>query len=64
MKLEEFSKELKKVPMTGAFVNQIDLLKSRYGEEYTELAEDILNAFDVLGLDAVKTARRYIFDYP
>jgi len=63
MKLDVFSEELKKIPMTGGFVAQIKLLEERYGEEYTEVAEGILSLFERLGLDAVKTSRKYIYDY-
>lgn len=63
MKLDEFSAELKKTPMTGGFAEQIDLLKQRYGNEYIEVAESILDLFELLELDAVKTSRKYIYDY-
>ena len=63
MKLDEFSTELKKIPMTGGFVEQIELLKQRYGKEYIEAAENILELFELLELDAVKTSRKYIYDY-
>ena len=63
MHLELFAQELKKVPMTGGFVQQIDILKERYGDEYVAVAENILQLFEVLGLDVVKTSRKYIFDY-
>lgn len=63
MRFGEFSDELKKVPMTGGFVNQIRILKERYGNEYVQLAEDILKLFELLKLDAVKISRKYIYDY-
>ena len=63
MRIDAFSKELKKIPMTGGFVAQIDLLKKRYGEEYIRVAENILELFEVLELDPVKTSRKYIYDY-
>lgn len=63
MKINVFSEELKKVPMTGGFVEQIKLLKQRYGEEYVEVSESILSLFEQLGLDAVKIGRKYIYDY-
>ena len=63
MNLDVFSAELKKIPMTGGFVEQIDLLKQRYGNEYIEVAESILLLFEQLDLDAVKTSRKYIYDY-
>lgn len=63
MKLDIFSDQLKKIPMTEGFVEQIDLLKKRYGMEYVETAEAILELFDKLGLDAVKVSRKYIYDY-
>lgn len=63
MKLDDFSAELKKIPMTGGFVEQIELLEQRYGDEYIEVAESILSLFQSLGLDAVKTSRKYIYDY-
>lgn len=63
MNFDAFSAELKKIPMTGGFVEQIDLLKQRYGNEYIEVAESILLLFEQLDLDAVKTSRKYIYDY-
>lgn len=63
MRLEAFSKELKKIPMTGGFISQIEILKGRYGEEYQEIAESILDLFEALELDAVKISRKYIYDY-
>lgn len=63
MKLDTFSEELKKVPMTKDFVKQIEILKQRYGNEYIKVAEDILDLFEVLEMDAVKTSRKYIYDY-
>ena len=63
MRLDEFSKNLKKIPMTGGFVEQINILKRRYGKEYIEVSEDIFGLFDKLGLDAVKISRKYIYDY-
>lgn len=63
MKLDFFSEQLKKIPMTGGFVEQIDLLKKRYGAEYIGIAEAILELFDKLRLDAVKISRKYIYDY-
>lgn len=63
MKLDAFSKELKKIPMTEGFVQQIDILIQRYGDEYIEVAEGILTLFEELDLDAVKTSRKYIYDY-
>ncbi len=63
MELDMFSKELRKIPMTGGFLSQIEILKHRYGNEYMEVAESILGLFDILGLDAVKISRKYIYDY-
>lgn len=63
MKLDKFSTELKKIPMTGGFVEQIELLKQRYGKEYIEVSENILDLLESLGLDAVKISRKYIYDY-
>ncbi len=63
MKIDEFSQNLKKVPMTGGFVNQINILEQRYGNEYVEVAESILYLFELLGLDPVKIGRKYIYDY-
>lgn len=63
MKLDVFSDSLKKVPMTGGFVEQIDILKQRYGNEYVQVAEDILDLFEMLELDPVKISRKYIYDY-
>lgn len=63
MKLDAFSDSLKKVPMTGGFVEQIEILKQRYGNEYVQVAEDILDLFEILELDPVKIGRKYIYDY-
>lgn len=63
MKLDEFSDNLKRVPMTEGFVSQIEILRQRYKSEYTETAQSILDLFELLGLDAVKTGRKYIYDY-
>lgn len=63
MNFDAFSTELKKIPMTEGFVEQIELLKQRYGNEYIEVAESILLLFEQLELDAVKTSRKYIYDY-
>lgn len=63
MKIDAFSEELKKVPMTGGFVEQIKLLQQRYGKEYIEVAESILSMFEKLEFDAVKIGRKYIYDY-
>lgn len=63
MNIDVFSQELKKIPMTEGFAEQIKLLQQRYGEEYTKVAESILSLFDHLGLDAVKIGRKYIYDY-
>lgn len=49
--------------MTGAFVQQIEILRSRYGDEYEEVSNNILELFDTMGLDSVKTSRKYIYDY-
>ena len=63
MELDAFSAELSKIPMTGGFVKQMEVLKGRYGDEYITVAEGILSLFGKLGLDAVKTSRKYIYDY-
>lgn len=63
MNLQEFSKELQKVPMTKGLAVQMELLKERYGAEYTSTAESLLELSEKLHLDAVKTARKYIYDY-
>lgn len=63
MHLDEFAEKLKRVPMTGGFVDQINILRQRYGNEYVEVAEDILNLFETLRLDPVKIGRKYIYDY-
>lgn len=63
MKIDVFSEKLKKDPMTAGFVEQIKLLRQRYGKEYVEVAESILFLFEQLGLDAVKIGRKYIYDY-
>lgn len=63
MDLQEFSTGLGKVPMTKGFLAQIELLKERYGAGYIHTAESLLDLFERLQLDAVKTARRYIYDY-
>ena len=62
-KLDEFSACLKRVPMTEGFVKQMDILKERYGDEYTQIAEAILSLFELLNLDPVNIGRKYIFDY-
>ena len=33
MELDAFSAELSKIPMTGGFVKQMEVLKGRYGED-------------------------------
>lgn len=63
MKIDTFSNELKKFPMTEGFVEQIELLKQRYGSEYVSVAESIFSLFELLELDAVKISRKYIYDY-
>lgn len=62
-RLTTFTETLKRVPLTAAFAEQVDILKERYGQEYTEVAESILILFDLLGLDATVASRRYILDY-
>lgn len=63
MDLSRLSEELKRTPLTAGFARQIDILKSRYGKGYEQVAEEILQLFERLGLDPVKTGRRYIYDY-
>lgn len=63
MNLDEFSLKMKNMPMTRGFAAQIDILSERYGREYIDVAERLLQVFDSLGLDAIKTARRYVYDY-
>lgn len=63
MKLEQLAEELKRMPMTAGFVQQIEILQSRYGDEYVQVAEDILYLLEVMGLDVVKISRKYIYDY-
>lgn len=62
-KLSKFAENMKKNPLTAAFAVQIHVLKERYGQEYIGVAEDILELFELLGLDAVKTSRKYVLDY-
>lgn len=61
--LEDFTAQLKKMPITAAFSDQIRILKERYSDEYIGVAEDIIRVFNKLDLDVVKTSRKYIFDY-
>ena len=63
MTLESFSGELKKTPLTSGFAEQINILRDRYGDEYVHLAETVLALFEDMGFDAVKAARKYIYDY-
>lgn len=63
MELNALLVELKRVPLTAGFGKQIELLHSRYKNEYIQEAENILHLFEVLNLDAVKISRMYIYDY-
>lgn len=63
MKLEELLGKLKAMPLTVGLAEQIEILQARYETEYEDVAEGILCLFEALGLDAVKTGRKYIYDY-
>lgn len=63
MELNVFYEKLMKMPMTAGLGKQIDILKNRYGLEYTQVAQEILKLFELLNLDAIKTSRVYIYDY-
>lgn len=63
MKLEDLLEKLKAMPLTVGLAEQIEILKARYETEYEDVAEGILHLFEVLGLDTVKTGRKYIYDY-
>jgi ubiquinone/menaquinone biosynthesis C-methylase UbiE len=63
MDLQEFKKELQRVPMTKGFSAQITLLLERYGKEYSDTAESLLHISEKLGLNPIITARKYIYDY-
>ena len=62
-RLSRFAEDIKSNPLTAAFSEQICLLEKRYGQEYIKVAEDILELFELLGLDAVKTSQKYVLDY-
>lgn len=63
MKLDDLLKKLKCMPLTVGLAEQIEILQKRYGAEYENVAEGILRLFEALDLDAVKTGRKYIYDY-
>lgn len=63
MELNNFYEQLIKMPMTAGLGKQIEILKQRYGDEYVQVAQEILRIFELLNLDAVKTSRIYIYDY-
>ena len=61
--LGQFRGKLKGGFMTEGIVEQIDLLHSRYGDEYAILAERILAMLVKMGYDTVFICQQYIYDY-
>ena len=62
-RLECLESELVRLPMTSGFIEQIKLLVQRYGREYEENAEAILELAEKLDLDITRVSRIYIYDY-
>lgn len=62
-KLEEFKDILNMTPITASFVEQVDQLISRYGEEYISLAQKVLHLLEKLGLDCGLVSMSYSYDY-
>ena len=63
MTLNEFEENLKKAPTTKGFINHINILKERYGNEYIQFAEEILQLIEMLDLDATKIVRRRTLEF-
>lgn len=63
MTLNDLLVQLRNMPLTVGLADQIEILQGRYGNEYEQTAEAVLHLVEAMGLDAVKTSRRYIYDY-
>lgn len=63
MRLKDLLEKLKNMPLTVGLAEQIEILQSRYGTEYENVAEGILQLFEELNLDVIKIGRKYILDY-
>lgn len=62
-RFKTLKEQLKTNPMTIGISTQMDILQTRYGEEYLNISEGLLKIIEDLGYNTFEQAKHYMVDY-